>query len=92
MLCPCRAGDVLCDLCRDGLYAQLRGVAACRGERWAVYLAKRNDLRGQPWPEGSDKVLAIARVKVADLTRDPQLLELLAEELAAWAARRWARA
>lgn len=90
MLCPCRAGAELCQLCREGLYAQLRGAAACRGERWATDLAAAGVGRGLAWPEGSDKMLAIARLKVADLTRDRQLLELLAVELAAWAARRWA--
>lgn len=77
-------------MCREGLFAQLRGAAACRGERWAVELALDPRLRGRTWPTGSDKLLAIARVKVADLTRDAKLLELLAAELVEWAARRWA--
>ena len=35
---------------------------------------------------------AIARTKVADLARDPKLLERLAAELAKWAARWWGAA
>lgn len=32
----------------------------------------------------------IARRKVEDLARDPKLLEMLADELVRWAAKRWA--
>ena len=84
--CPDRAA--LCDRCIADVFAQLRGVAACRGEVWAMDLARRVP-RTQPWPSGSDQVNAIARTKVADLARDPKLLERLAAELAKWAARWW---
>lgn len=47
--------------------------------------------RAQPWPDGSDRVLAIARSKVADLTRDERGRDRLAGELARWAARWWDR-
>jgi hypothetical protein len=46
--------------------------------------------RSQPWPAWNDKVAAIAMRKVSDLARDEKLLALLAAELAAWAAKRWA--
>lgn len=80
----------MCDVHRAGQFEQLRGVVACRGEVWADEIAaKAPQLRCEPWPSGSEKVVAIARTKVADLTRDPQLLEQLAAELARWAERRW---
>lgn len=91
MLCPCRATETLCQLCREGLFAQLRGAAACRGERWASTVGERKPmLRAKPWPAYEGRAAAIALRKVADLTRDPKLREQLAVELATWAARRWA--
>jgi hypothetical protein len=42
----------------------------------------------QPWPQ-TERMLAIAAGKVEDLARDPKLLEMLAAELARWAAKRW---
>jgi hypothetical protein len=87
-VCGC-ASDALCPLCLDGRFSQLKGVAACRGERWADDVAVRVTRRDQRWPTDSDKVLAIARMQVADLTRDPRLLEMLAGEALRWAARRW---
>jgi len=80
----------LCDRCVDDGLAHLRGVAACRGERWALTVAARCPrLRGRPWPAYDGRAAELARRKVADLTRDDRLRELLAVELAAWAARRW---
>lgn len=84
--CPC-ARDRLCDRCVEDGFRQLRGVAACRGEAWAVDVAKRCRTR-QPWPRG-ERSMAIARRKVEDLTRDARLVERLADELERWAARRW---
>lgn len=90
MTCSCRGGDELCPLCRDGLFAQLRGAAACRGENWAASVGKRRPmLNARPWPRYEGRAADLARSKVADLTRDPQLREQLAVELATWAARRW---
>lgn len=70
---------------------QLKGVAAVRGERWADDVAARvpRARRAEPWPTDSEKALALAKLQVADLARDQQLLELLAREANAWAARRW---
>ncbi len=81
--------DALCDRCVEDMYRQLCGVAACRGEFWASEVAKKVP-REMPWPD-SDKMRAIARRKVGDMTRDTRLAERLAAELAAAAERRWAR-
>jgi hypothetical protein len=78
----------LCDRCRADTFAQLRGTAATRGEVWAMGLVGRIP-RDWTWPDHSDKVMAVARLKVADLTKDVGLLELLADELARWAQRWW---
>ena len=43
----------------------------------------------QPWPS-TDRATAIAQRKVADLTSDVRLAELLVRELIRWAARWWA--
>lgn len=87
--CSCRSTAELCELCRDSLYAQLRGVAACRADRWADELAAKRSAPLVPWPVGSERVHAAAIEQVADLTRDERLRELLATELERWAAKRW---
>lgn len=87
-MCDCPR-DRLCDLCFQGAWENLRGVAATRGEVWADDVARRVRTR-RPWPAYGGRTAAIARRKVADMTRDPRLLEDLAIELASWAARRWA--
>lgn len=80
----------LCELHRVGMFEQLRGVASTRGEVWAdTVAARRPRMVGQPWPVKSPRMMSIARSKVADLAHDERLLELLAVELASWAARRW---
>jgi hypothetical protein len=86
--CPPNA---LCDRCLEDAFGQFKGVAACRGEAWARDVAKRIP-REMPWPSSSPKITAIAQRKVADITADPRLRERLAAELAAWAAKAWARA
>jgi hypothetical protein len=48
-------------------------------------------LRARPWPAYDGVAADIARRKIADLTRDPELREMLAVELATWAARRWSK-
>ena len=45
--------------------------------------------RRQPWPS-TDRATAIAQRKVADLTTDVRLAEMLVRELNRWAARWWA--
>ncbi|MDB4963912.1 MAG: hypothetical protein JWP01_3911 [Myxococcales bacterium] len=44
--------------------------------------------RTEPWPT-TERATAIAQRKIADLTRDPRLAELLARELTRWAQRWW---
>lgn len=44
--------------------------------------------RDQPWP-ATDRATAIAQRKVADLTSDARLAEMLVRELVRWAARWW---
>jgi len=78
----------LCGRCRADRFAQLRGVAACRGEVWAMDIARRRG-RDVAWPTGSEAILTIARTKVQDLGRDQLLLEMLAGELVRLAERWW---
>ncbi len=68
----------------------MRGTAAVRGELWSEKVARLVP-SGKPWPAHEGRAADIARRKVADLASDPRLAELLAVELAKWAARRWAR-
>jgi len=77
----------MCDRCVADSFAQLRGVAACRGEVWAMSLVDRCS-RAQPWP-ATERATAIAQRKVADLTSDARLGDLLVRELMRWAARWW---
>lgn len=82
--------EQLCDTCRAGLFDNLRGVAACRADAWVDSMLRRRVRTDQPWPGYTPVVSAIARRKVLDLTKDEKLRALLAAELAAWAAKRWA--
>jgi predicted GNAT family N-acyltransferase len=82
------ADDDLCDACVESRLAELRAIAARRGEEWADDIARKIH-RSEPWPE-TPTMQAMARVRVADLTRDERLREQLAAEALAWAKRRWA--
>lgn len=83
----------LCSSCVRDTFAQLRGVAACRGEVWAdavaARLAELGAKRPREWPPFAGRVRAIAMLKIEDLAHDTQLREQLAAEVARWAARRW---
>lgn len=85
--CSCPT-DRLCDQCVADTFAQLAGVAACRGENWAESVSHTVP-RSQPWPS-SPRATAIALRKVADLSQDERLRSRLAAEVERWAARRWA--
>ena len=89
MQCGCPR-EHLCTRCSDDGFAQLRGVAACRGEVWAMDVARRAPAP-RPWPAFEGKAAALALGKVGDLTPDPGLADRLARELAHWAARWWSR-
>jgi hypothetical protein len=84
----CCTRDPLCDRCLADALAQLRGVAACRGEHWARGVARRVSHR-RPWPSYEGRCASIAREKVRDLGRDERLREELARVCATWAARWW---
>lgn len=71
-------------------FAQLRGVAASRGH-WGVDLLIARTQTRAPWPD-TPKARAWARRRVADLTGDERLLELLAAEVTRYAAKRWVSA
>jgi len=85
--CGC---DPLCDACVSEQIAQLRGVAQRRGETWAQAIAAVIPI-DRRWPH-TERMRAIARRKVGDLSRDARLLELLADECVIGAARWWNRA
>lgn len=69
----CCSLDALCPAHLEDAVAQLRGVAQARG--WELAANARSE-----WPDGSDVLRRIARRAVADLGRDPDLIERLAEE------------
>jgi hypothetical protein len=87
-LCECRATAALCDRCVADGFAQLRGVAANRGH-WGVDDVLARVRTRDPWIDGA-RARAWARRRVADLTRDGRLHELLAAEAGRAAAKRWA--
>jgi hypothetical protein len=84
----CCSRDQLCDRCLADALAQLRGVAACRGEYWARTVSTRV-ARSKPWPSYEGRCRTIARSKVDDLGRDERLREELARLCVFWAARWW---
>lgn len=84
----CVDRTALCDRCLDEQLAQLRGVAACRGDNWAVSVAARV-ARRDPWPEYEGRVRGLARMKVRDLANDERLREQLARACYEHAVRRW---
>jgi hypothetical protein len=86
----CCARDRLCDRCLQDNLAQLRGVAACRGEYWARSVALRVSRR-QSWPSYAGRCARIAHDKVSDLGADARLQGELARLVVEWAARWWAR-
>jgi hypothetical protein len=78
----------LCARCLDEIFIAARETASARGYAWA------NDIGSTladtvEWPTDSEVLLAVARFKVADLGRDPRLLDRLAQELLNAAGARW---
>lgn len=80
--CDCRATPALCDRCLQDAWMQLRGVAACRGERWGAQLARA----------GAAPLELEATRRVADIARDARLRVRLAAEALRWARRALERA
>ena len=64
------------------------GAAACRGENFAIKVARVGGVRDQPWP-AMPKTRAIALRWVSDLTRDQRLANTLAGIVETYAARHW---
>lgn len=85
----CTDRSNLCGRCRADTFRQLRGVAATRGEVWAMSLVGRIPA-SRTWDPV--RVRAIALDKIDDLGRDSMLVEMLASEFAHWATRWWASA
>jgi hypothetical protein len=87
--CGC---DPLCDACVDEQFSRLRGVAQRRGESWAAALARVIPLERE-WPAVTTKrMTAMAAKRIADLTTDARLRELLVGEVIVGARRWWTRA
>lgn len=89
-ICDCPL-NARCDECVAMLHAQLGGVAMARGIRWAHRV--REQVGNSPaWPawNESEKVRAIARKKVADISGDERLGRLLERDCYEEAARTWA--
>ncbi len=83
----CCSPRELCDLHLAGAFQQMKGVCALRGELWAEQVALSVS-RSREWPQ-TERMLAIARRPVTDLASDERLLEMLTDECASWAERRW---
>lgn len=75
-MCVRCSPDKLCDDCLEALFGQLRGVAERRGEQLAMTIAEK---RGRHRSQDRDLVLALARVRLTDITTDRRLLYRLAE-------------
>src|SRR3569832_2842784 len=84
----CGNRSALCDRCLDDQRSQMCGVAACRGDNWAISVAARV-ARRDPWPAYEGRARALARQKVDDLGDDHRLRELLARTCYDQAVRRW---
>jgi hypothetical protein len=66
------------------------GRACSRGIAWAESVGRRQPaLLRQPWPAHDGRAAELARSKVADLSEDPSVIDLLAQDVSAHAARRW---
>lgn len=79
----------LCDACLAQSYGWHAGTAACRGEAWALKVA-RSIAPHEPWPM-TPKARQIAERWVSDLADDARLRVQLGEQVLTYAARRWAQ-
>lgn len=87
----CPRSDSLCDRCIADALAQMSGVAACRGEFWAMKVSERCAIR-RPWPPYEGRCRELALRRVFDLASDERLREQLAMLVVKWASRWWERA
>lgn len=89
IVCSCPR-DNLCPSCVNQALMWFSGMACSRGITWAESVARRDrSLLQRPWPAHEGRAAALARDKVADLSRDPKVIERLAMELSERAAKRW---
>jgi hypothetical protein len=68
-----------------------RGQAAALGQTWAERVCRGEYRRRDAWPQHEPRTIAIARRLVANLAHDSRLLDDLAIECNAGAARWWER-
>lgn len=88
--CTCPDTE-LCASCFGRALLAALGQAAVIGQCWAERVC-RGELRARDaWPEHDERTLAIARRKVASLTRDPRMIEELARACSSAAAAWWER-
>ena len=86
--CTCGGEPRLCDACVAQQLAWLGGAAACRGSYWAANVVRRlGQRRVEPaptWPRYDDsaRLRNLALARIADMTSDPVLGELLARACA----------
>ena len=86
--CTCTGQPRLCEACVAQQLAWLGGAAACRGSYWAESVVRRLGRRriepAPTWPRYDDsaRLRHLALARIADMTRDPVLGELLARACA----------
>jgi hypothetical protein len=78
----------------DSSVEMMSSTASCRGSFWAEDVARKMRVVAPMWPawpafDASERVRAIALLKVEDLERDHAARETLARVCCASAARRW---
>jgi hypothetical protein len=90
-ICSCWSTGTKCEACVAMLRSQLGGGAQCRGDAWAVRVARAVGVRGiqeNEWPD-TPKARALARKQVIDFDRDDRLASAFARLAYHAAKRRW---
>jgi hypothetical protein len=88
--CTCDPAE-LCDACLGRERFAKRGMADVIGQCWAERVCRGEHQARAAWPEREGRTLAIARRKVAQLARDPRLVDELAAVCSRGAAAWWDR-
>lgn len=86
--CSCARTPPLCDGCVGDEVFHIGGNAMARGTYWAEKLAHVIPL-DRPWPPTTDRMRAMARRKVTDLTRDDRVIEIFTDLVIEHAASWW---
>jgi hypothetical protein len=81
----------LCERCYRRELVAKRGQAGAVAQTWAERVCRGEYRRRDAWPQHEPRTIAIARRLVANLARDSRLLDDLAVECNAGAARWWER-